>query len=850
MSIQSIQDRLNKEFTISTDRLIIFWYDDATQYADEIDTVHLQNAKLHKLTRTNTLATKYLLEKTDTGSSYLVYAPFARPDDLNNPLADTVHYARLFSAERVDAVCYDLGNELTEPLRRFLKRYPLFWTERNEQQFRLLVQKPYTEESLGCTLLAAAVKCRIADFSEILKEIIIDTYVTGKTQKFSSLETYKLTGLFWQFCNEKYGYDSGQPTLEKLIASLLITHAAESMSADLPASYMQYILDKKKNSVLVYITNLMSDSGFTEAYNKIALQTENLCKIKTLIAKYPIEQYADAYTFEAFDSFICKRLAGTIIETNAPLSGQYMDILAERSRKTHYSDTYGQVYRAIDRAHHVLLAVGGYEKESVSAATVEQIVQLYVEKWNKIDRYYRQFYTAFDLLDCETEDDQFYKLRSLVENVYTNRYLNKLCALWSEKLVQLDDFSKLPGLKQWKFFTSKAQLSAASECTVVIISDAFRYECGSELAADLNRTSGVSAELSYMTAAVPSYTKLCMAALLPHKNLTYSDQWNITVDGISSDGTQNRRAILQAACADSDALNYTDVSSMNRTEIRKVFAGKKLVYIYHNQIDARGESAASENEVFTAAGEAVKEIKKLIAKLSSDRSIGKYYVTADHGFIYKRDRLAASDKMRTGSLPEAVEKDNRFILSHEKPEIDGTLTCSLDYLDGSLAYTYVTVPCGADIFAFQGGGQNYVHGGASLQEIIVPLLTVETQRGSRQPNTVELDLMPMPQKITNLINYIKFMQKDNTGETLQPARVKVWFEDADQRKISNETTIIADRKDASPDDRVFTEKFTFLSRKYNKAADYYLVISDLASGIEIKRYKFTIDIAFADDFGF
>ena len=45
---------------------------------------------------------------------------------------------------------------------------------------------------------------------------------------------------------------------------------------------------------------------------------------------------------------------------------------------------------------------------------------------------------------------------------------------------------------------------------------------------------------------------------------------------------------------------------MKQADLRSIFTGQDVVYIYHNQIDARGDKAASENEVFTAVKKQLK----------------------------------------------------------------------------------------------------------------------------------------------------------------------------------------------------------------------------------------------------
>ena len=65
----------------------------------------------------------------------------------------------------------------------------------------------------------------------------------------------------------------------------------------------------------------------------------------------------------------------------------------------------------------------------------------------------------------------------------------------------------------------------------------------------------------------------------------------------------------------------------------------------HNQIDARGDKANTEDEVFHACEEAVQEIMDLIHRISVSGNTYHFIVTADHGFIYKRDKLTESDKI-------------------------------------------------------------------------------------------------------------------------------------------------------------------------------------------------------------
>ena len=110
LNLKQITDKLNEEFT-SEERRLIFWYDDNAEFSEEIDNIELINAKVLRLEKDNQLYIKYFLEMEDRETSYLVYAPFPKPDIRENHLADTIHYSREFFVDRASLICADLNNE-------------------------------------------------------------------------------------------------------------------------------------------------------------------------------------------------------------------------------------------------------------------------------------------------------------------------------------------------------------------------------------------------------------------------------------------------------------------------------------------------------------------------------------------------------------------------------------------------------------------------------------------------------------------------------------------------------------------------------------------------------------------
>ena len=139
------------------------------------------------------------------------------------------------------------------------------------------------------------------------------------------------------------------------------------------------------------------------------------------------------------------------------------------------------------------------------------------------------------------------------------------------------------------------------------------------------------------------------------------------------------------------------------------------MYVYHNQVDARGDKLNTENEVFTACEEAIEEIAALIRRLTTCANTVHFIVTADHGFIYKRDNLTESDKISniTGSK---VYKAKRYVVAKKAVEADGVESLPLSAILQNDDDKIVSFPMASDIFKAAGGGMNFVHGGSSEQK--------------------------------------------------------------------------------------------------------------------------------------
>lgn len=154
-----------------------------------------------------------------------------------------------------------------------------------------------------------------------------------------------------------------------------------------------------------------------------------------------------------------------------------------------------------------------------------------------MDLHYRRFYYH---LDKVRNNSIFEELETLVENIYTNGYLDIISKEFSKRL----NYNVLAEkYKLQKDFYNNFVANRAGR-VIVIISDAFRYEAVKELVEKLNLNEKMDASIEPQTGILPSYTELGMAALLPNKDIEISDDYRVYVDDKPIRDLKERIAIL------------------------------------------------------------------------------------------------------------------------------------------------------------------------------------------------------------------------------------------------------------------------------------------------------------------
>lgn len=835
LNLKQITDKLNSEFTGEV-RKLVFWYDANAEFVDDVDTMDLVNAKVLHLEPDNQFYTKYFLECVDTTTNYLVYAPFAKPAIRENHLADTIKYSKEFFADRASLLTIDLG--IDERYKPVIQHYIKFFGEKKRTQaFYDLELETFNRNTIEIALMSVLCKCKTPSYEEVLRTVLTDAGFEDNPY-LADFKKFDLLDAFWRQAQDVFGYADEKPTLEKFTMTMFVTYADKTIPADLPVAWKPFISFKSGN-IIAFIDNLMNSYIYGERFDEISKMVYDSLKADAEFRKLPVEALVYCGIFAGVDELLIdwamERLE--LEDVAAKLGDITISQLVKQRRQGHFGKNYRSEYFVLQNAWNIISGA-----QYTPSASLNEMVKNYTGNLYKMDRYYRYFYYYLDKLE---DASKFEKLKELVENIYANEYLAKVCTNWNELFsTELDS---LQIAKQPDFFSRNVHYS--KEQLVVIISDAMRYEVGMTLLEKLQADEKCTATMKTMASTLPSITQYGMAALLPHRSLELAEDYSVLVDGQKTDTLEQRQAILQKYKPASRCVQYDDIKNLSVADLRSIFTRQDVVYIYHNQIDARGDKLNTENEVFNACTEAVDEISAFIRRLTTSANRSRFIVTADHGFLYRRNKLSESDKI--GSVSGAADVlGRRYILSAEAVNTEGVAATAVGTMMQNKDERMVTYPVGADIFKAPGSGLNYVHGGCSPQEMLIPLIEVKTERGYKETTTAQIALVSLTSKITNLITSLDFVQTDAVSDVVKETTYRIYFVDGNGDKISNEHLYVADKKDKDTVKRVFRLRFSFKNKKYSKAQKYYLVAYDDNNALEVLRHEIIMDIAFADDFGF
>ncbi|MEN6620175.1 MAG: BREX-1 system phosphatase PglZ type A [Smithella sp.] len=370
---------------------------------------------------------------------------------------------------------------------------------------------------------------------------------------------------------------------------------------------------------------------------------------------------------------------------------------------------------------------------------------------------------------------------------------------------------------QSTFFEKHVNLDLRNNTKVaVIISDAMRYEVGEELANRIESQGHLKAEIDAMLGMLPSYTQLGMAALLPNSSLEIRSDGNVLADGLSTLGTENRTKVLAAGVqGGAKAMPDAEIRGMTKEERRALFRESQVVYIYHNQIDVTGDRT-SEDRVVDAAETTLDDLVNLVKMLRTANFI-RILITADHGFLYQYQALDESDFTGSEIVGSQIFTSNRrFVVGKGLTPSPGLkhFTASQAGLSGDYE---IQLAKSINRLRVKGASSRYVHGGASLQEVIIPVVTVTQEYGEdTDVRSVKVDrINPGSNRITTGQVSVTFYQVEPVSPRVVGRKLRAGIFAEDGTLISSLHTLQFNFESEDPRDREISISIQ-LSAEYEK----------------------------------
>ena len=391
-----------------------------------------------------------------------------------------------------------------------------------------------------------------------------------------------------------------------------------------------------------------------------------------------------------------------------------------------------------------------------------------------------------------------------VDRLYSNQFLLPLANQWQAVVDNSETWNADRLTPQSRFYRNHVRKFLEQNKKVcVIISDGLRYEIGQELTKLIRQEDKYTAELSSVVTSLPSYTQLGMAALLPNETLEIQHKSNATVlvDGNNVTGTAGRQKVLDTLGpkVKAKAIGVNDLLTMNGTECREMFREHDLIYVYQNVIDKVGDDLQTERKVCEAADSAQQELVKVIKKLAAANA-SNMIVTSDHGFLYQ-DGVEESDY----SIAEMKSIPNdgysrRFVLGENLPETAGLKRFTAQQL-GIQGNTETLIPKALNRLRKQGSGARYVHGGASLQEVIVPVIHINKGRSTDLDQVTVNVIRSTSNSISTGQLVVMLYQQEPVSEKLQKRTIRIGLYAADGNLLSDQQELEFDFASENPRER-------------------------------------------------
>src|SRR5574344_1784219 len=596
--------------------------------------------------------------------------------------------------------------ELDITKKAFISEHKAFFNAKTRlDKYKSIISEKDSDEDLTNKMIAIILNC-----DETIEEILFK--LISNEDLVQELEKFNLTKKLLKQLDLKFKYKSEILSIKDLTYKFLQNHFYSS-------------IDSKKcelnKEATLFVKHWMDSNRHKELFKTVSLKVQNELNIQSIISSYELSDVVECSTYEVCEQFVISKLRDLIVSSKIN-EKEYENYFNKREHKFWY-EKYESIYNTFKYAIKLHFGINNFK---VEISNFEDGLNKYSSYWYEIDYNYRKFIYFYNRSDHKTILEPL----NVLEDAYLNSYLRVLNDKWQSFV---KDYSiSLPNHQRSFYKTKVPQIVGKNQKLFVIISDALRFECAKEL-----------------------------SKLISYDNTVY-------VDGKSSKGKDARIKILQSEDINSTALNDEEFLKLSRENGRELVKANNIIYIYHNQIDAMGDDPITEEKVFDAVESSFATLIKIVKQVINLNGTN-IFITADHGFVYTNKPTQDSEFCKIDTtFMETSKVNRRFIIGKNLEEN----SCAQKFNSKELGINGdndFLITKSINKIRKQGGGNRFVHGGATLQELVVPLLEIKYYR-KNMISEVEATIMPISTITTNNVN-VSVYQEEPIGERIKPITI-------------------------------------------------------------------------------
>jgi hypothetical protein len=667
----TLEKWLKEEVEEKLQKGLFVWYDPLASFEPVVEKVVPRGAKLLKF-EGSYLDLRFKLEDEDPDfdKNWVVYIP----EKATNFLRDWEFIGSKEVLSLPEVLLRKGKLSLNIELRKALEKN----SSKLVRNWNILIgKKKPTAELIIDSLLAIAFELSRWDEEEAVIKFIVKPEEIASELKEAEIYNFWLERLS-EFVEIEYEHEheDAKEVRDKLLKTLLF---GELVYKGRQSRDIFTLLPKPEKIQIVssILRRWRNDARFKESYIAAVDEVERAINIKEHLQLK--EALFSAETFPEIDDVILEELLSSTNPENYNEKVDSIEKTAERRVETFWAKNMRVKYWKP-----VLIASKLFKgcKEALKEyerMNRDELIDKYVSSWWRLDRM---------ALELSTYDSG--RESPLITPAHTayGTYLDRVNR-------RLQEAVKKEGWNQ-NLSSFWSYVARAEKPVAVFFTDALRFDLAKMLVEEL----GVGVEevkVEWLLGVLPSITEIGMAALLPDAQLSlaYDHSLKVSIGNQSVTDKSERVAYLKER-----EISVIDFDSRN---IPKA----DVLVVMTREIDRLGEI------VNIAPQNLIEILDKVSTRILKLREFGFRSVVlgGDHGFLYlmkEPERVPCKGEVVKWRFAINTSEGN-FVAKSEDVGINGDLLLGF--------------PAGTSIFAVQGGTPEFVHGGLSLQEAIVPVVT-------------------------------------------------------------------------------------------------------------------------------